>query len=170
METATQPAEMCQMPKPTKEHEWLQKFVGEWESEAEITMDPTQPPMVGKGSESTRMIGGSWIIAQGMSEMMGMPFESVLTLGFDPRKNKYVGTWVDSMSGYLWLYEGEVDAAGTTLSLDTRGPGPDNPDGLTSFKEVTVFKSPDHRVFTSTMQAADGSWKTCVTVHSRRKK
>src|SRR5690606_6766582 len=57
METATKPAEeMCQMPKPTKEHDWLQKFVGEWESEVEIVMDPSQPPMLGKGTESTRMI------------------------------------------------------------------------------------------------------------------
>src|SRR5690606_19891634 len=106
METATQPAEeMCQMPKPTKEHDWLQKFVGEWESEVEIVMDPSQPPMLGKGTESTRMIGGAWIVAQGSSEMMGEPFESVLTLGYDPRRQKYVGTWIDSMSGFLWIYE-----------------------------------------------------------------
>ena len=171
MESATPvQEEMCKMPKPQKEHEWLQKFVGEWESEAEIQFSPDQPPVIGRGTESTRMIGGAWIIAQGASEMMGTPFESVLTLGYDPRKGKYVGTWVDSMSGYLWLYEGEVDETGTILSLDTEGPGPDNPDGLTRFKEVTVFKTPDHRVFTSSIQAEDGTWKTCLTVTSRRKK
>ena len=169
METATQ-SEMCQMPKPTKEHDWLQKFVGEWESEVEIVMDPSQPPMVGKGTESTRMIGGAWIVAEGHSEMMGSPFESVLTLGYDPMRQKYVGSWIDSMSGYLWLYEGDVDAAGTTLSLNTKGPSPHNPGGLTDFKEVTVFKTPDHRIFTSSVQAPDGNWQTCVTVHSRWKK
>ncbi len=169
MENATPTMEMPQMPSPVKEHEWLQKFVGEWESEFEMSCDPGQPPMTTKGTEVTRMIGGFFIIADGRSEMMGAPFDSVLTLGYDPRKQKYVGTWVDSISGYLWLYEGEVDATGKILTLDTEGPGPNNPDGLTKFKEVTEFLSDDHRVFTSSYQGADGSWTKCITVHSRRK-
>ena len=29
---------------PQKEHQWLDKFVGEWISEAECMMGPDQPP------------------------------------------------------------------------------------------------------------------------------
>jgi hypothetical protein len=39
---------------PVKEHELLQKFVGEWESEGEAFMAPGQPPTKLKGVESSR--------------------------------------------------------------------------------------------------------------------
>ncbi len=29
---------------PQKEHQWLQKLVGDWTYEAEATMEPGQPP------------------------------------------------------------------------------------------------------------------------------
>lgn len=158
------------MPSPVKEHEWLHQFVGEWESEAEIIMDPDLPPMHTKGRETARMLGGFWMISQGRNETAEMSFESVLTLGYDTQKKKYVGTWVDSMTGNLWKYEGEVNAAGTTLTLDTEGTCPKNPERLSKVKEVAEFKSPDHRIFTSSIQGDDGTWNTCVTVHFRRKK
>ena len=54
---------------PQKEHEWLQKLVGEWASEAEATMEPGQPPAKFTGTESVRSlvhtqaafcVSGSW--------------------------------------------------------------------------------------------------------------
>jgi hypothetical protein len=159
-----------QMPVPQKEHKWLEQFTGEWESEIEITMGPGGAVMKGKGTESARMVGGFWIVAESKSEMMGMPFSSVLTLGYDPAKKKYVGTWIDSMSSYLWNYVGSVDESGKILTLETNGPSPMAPDKISKFREVTEFKSKDHRVFTSSIQGDDGKWTTFVTVHSRRKK
>ena len=157
------------MPDPLPEHAWLAKYVGEWESSAEMQCDPTQPPMLCTGTESARMLGGHWLVAQGSSDMGPMRFESVLTLGFEPQRQIYIGSWIDSMTGYFWQYEGAVNAAGTTLSLDTMGPYPANPDRLTRFREVTEFKSADLRVFTSSVEGDDGSWRTLMTVHYRRK-
>lgn len=158
------------MPVPQKEHQWLHKFVGEWEQHAEIYMEPGKPPLTSKGIEQARMLGGFWLVADGKSEMMGMPFTSVLTLGYDPEKKKYIGTWIDSMTSYLWKYEGTLDATGKILTLDTTGPCPKAPGTLVKFKEVTEFKSDDHRVFTSSMQEEDGKWTTLIKVDSRRKK
>ncbi len=47
-----------QMPKPTKEHEWLQQLVGEWDSDVEIAGEPGAPLQKLKGTESGRMMGG----------------------------------------------------------------------------------------------------------------
>jgi hypothetical protein len=163
-------SQMPAMPAPVKEHAWLDQFVGEWETEAEISCDPGKPPMKCTGTESARMLGGFWLVAQGQSNMGEMPFANVLTLGYDPQKQKYVGSWIDSMTSYLWKYEGAVNAAGTTLTLDTEGPCPAGPGKLSRFKEVTEFKSKDHRVFTSSIQGEDGKWNTVVTVNFRRKK
>jgi len=156
-------------PAPQKEHDWLKQLAGEWESDAEIHMEPGKPPVKSKGTESGRMLGGFWLIADGKSEVMGMPFTNVFTLGYDAEKKKYVGTWVDSMGGYLWKYEGSVDASGKILTLDTDGPCPLAPGKTSKFKETIELKSKDNKYFTSSIQGDDGKWTTLVTVNSRRK-
>ena len=40
-----------EMPKPQKEHEWLQQLVGEWDTEAEILEEPGKPPALYTGDE-----------------------------------------------------------------------------------------------------------------------
>ncbi|MGE0378229.1 MAG: DUF1579 domain-containing protein [Planctomycetaceae bacterium] len=170
--------EMPKMPPPVpygikRVHIWLQQFVGEWESESEVFMEPGKPPMKSKGTESSRMIGAFWVVAEGKGDMMGKPFTSLLTLGYDPGKDKYIGSWIDSTDIHLWRYEGTVDPTGKILTLETEGPCswcPMAPEGLSKFKAVTEFKSKDHRVFTSSIQGKDGKWTTVVTVNSRRKK
>src|SRR5688572_9167257 len=140
--TAVYTQDMPEMPKPRKEHEWLQQLVGEWTSEAEATMDPSKPPMKLKGTESSRMIGGFWAMCELKGEMMGTPYTGILTLGYDEEKKKYVGTWIDSMTGYLWTYTGSLDAGSKMLSLDTEGPGHDGK--LCRFRETIEVKDKDH--------------------------
>jgi Protein of unknown function (DUF1579) len=159
-----------QMPPPVKEHEWLQQLAGEWESEVEIFMVPGQPSIKGKGTESARMMGGFWLIGEGTGEMMGMKMTNMLTLGYDPEKKKYVGTWADSMSSYLWKYTGTVDADGKKLTLDTEGPCPMKPGVTSKFKEVIEIKDKDHKVFTSSILGDDGKWTTMIIAKSTRKK
>lgn len=168
---AEEKPKMPEMPPPVKEHAWLQKFVGQWDTTAECAMEPGKPPMKGKGTQTARMIGGFWLIEEGAGTMEGMPgtMTNLLTLGYDPQKQKYVGTWIDSMGSHLWTFEGTVDTTGNILTLTTEGPCPMKP-GISKFKEVTEFKSNDHRVFTSSMQADDGSWVRIVTVDYHRKK
>jgi len=156
-----------QLPLPQKEHKFLEQFVGEWETEINM---PGKGAVKANGIEIARMLGGFWVVGDGKSELMGMPFTSVLTLGYDPQKKKYVGTWVDSVSSYLWKYEGTLDSTGKILTLDTEGPCPLRPGELVKFKEVTEFKSKDHRIFKSSILGEDGKWTTMVTVESKRKK
>jgi hypothetical protein len=158
------------MPKPVKEHEWLQQWVGEWEGEAEMMSAPDQPPTKNKGTESARSLGGFWILSEVKADMMGMPFTGVMTVGYDPEKKKYVGTWVDSMGSHLWKYEGSVDKDGKTLILETEGPNPQAPGKTAKYRETMEFKDKDHKVFTSSMLGEDGKWVTFLTVKYTRKK
>jgi hypothetical protein len=161
--------EMPEMPKPQKEHEWLRQFAGTWENEGEAT-PPGQPTVRFNGTETTRMLGGFWMISEGKSEMMGVMGESLLTMGYDPEKKKYVGTWVDSMNSHLWKYEGDLDATGKILTLNSEGPCPFKGGKLTKFKEILEVKGPDQKVFTSSYQEDDGSWVKVMTMTSRRRK
>ena len=44
------------------------------------------------------MIGDLWLLAEGRSEMPGGGTGTMLiTLGFDPARGRYVGTWVGSL-------------------------------------------------------------------------
>lgn len=157
------------MPGPEAEHEWLRALAGEWQADGEVYIGADKPPLKTEGTENARMIGEFWLLAEGRGSFMGTPITSMLTLGYDPEKKKYIGTWIDSMTGYLWAYEGTVDKAGTTLTLETQGPCPKRPGELAKIKERIELKNKNHKVFTSSMQEVDGSWTKLVSVHYRRK-
>jgi Protein of unknown function (DUF1579) len=156
-------------PKPVPEHEWLQQFVGEWDADTEMYMEPGKPPQRLKATESTRTLGGFWVIAEGKGAYLDQPYASILTLGYDTQKKKYLGTFIDSTLGYLWKYEGTVDPAGKILTLETEGPHPGVPGKLSRFRELTEFKSKDHRVFTSSVEGEDGKWLNLVNINYQRK-
>ena len=157
---------------PQKEHRWLQKLVGEWTSEMVAPGENGKPPTKHRGSETVRSLGGLWVVADGKGEMPGGGTATmVLTLGYDPQKNRYVGTWVGSMMTHMWVYEGTVDPAGKALTLTTEGPNfADGGKTMTKVREVIEFKNDDHRVFTSYMQGADGKWNQVMQAHYHRKK
>lgn len=159
---------MPEMPKPTPEHEWLQKFVGEWTVESEIHMEPGQDPVKGGGTESVRSLGGFWVISDMTGEMMGSSMRAVLTFGYDPEKKVYVGTWIDSMGSQVWNYEGTVDDSGKVLTLTTRGFCPMEGQ-VRDFKSTVEFKSDDERVFTEKVKRDDGTWVTAVVSRATRK-
>jgi hypothetical protein len=161
----TKAMEMPEMPPPVKEHQWLQQFVGEWTFE----MGPDQPAMKMTGTETVRSLGGFWTLGEGKCEMMGQKMSTVLTLGYDVQKKRYVGTWVDSMTSTLWNYTGSVDAAGKVLTLDTEGPDFTNPGKTCKFREVIELKAKNHKTFSSSMQGEDGKWTTFMTANYRRK-
>ena len=169
-EPPSQNTSACQdLPGPVKEHELLQKFVGEWESEGEAFMAPGQPPTRLQGMESSRMVGGFWFVAQIKSVVPGFPYEQVFAMGYDPAKQEYIGTVIDSMTSHIWQLQGAFDATGKILTWETEGPVP-SPETPSKFREVIELKSPDHKVFTSSIRGADGSWNTMMTINIRRKK
>jgi hypothetical protein len=162
--------ETTMKPETQKEHQWLQQLVGEWSYEAEAKMGEDQPPEKATGTESVRSLGGLWILAEGQGEMPGCgSATTMITIGFDPQKHRYVGTWVGSMMTYLWLYDGELDASEKVLTLTSDGPSMTSDEKMAKYKDVIEFKTNDHRVMTSHVLGDDGQWHEFMTVNSRRK-
>jgi hypothetical protein len=153
-----------------EQHAWLRQFLGEWTSEAEMQGEPGQPAQTMKGTESARSIGDLWIVSDVRGDSPMGKMEAVLTLGFDPERKRYVGTWIDSVYNHLWTYEGTVDATGKVLSLEADGPSFAGDGTTAKYKDVWEFKSPDHKVLTSSMQEPSGTWTTFMTAEYRRKK
>lgn len=156
---------------PQKEHQWLQQLVGEWTSEAEAPMEPGKPPQKFTGTESARSLGGLWMVVEGQGEMPGGgAMTTVMTLGYDPQKKRYVGTFIGSMMTHLWVYDGALDAAERVLTLDTEGPSMVGDGKITKYKDMIELKSHDHRVLTSQMLGEDGKWHPVMTANYRRRK
>jgi hypothetical protein len=158
---------------PQEEHRWLQQLVGEWTSEAQMAITPN-PAETCKGTESVRSLGGLWILAEGKGEMPdGGSAIMLMTLGYDPAKNRYVGTWVGSMMSHMWLYEGELDSSRTVLTLNSEGPDMSPgaaPGKLAKYKDVIEIKAADHRILTSHCLGDDGKWQEFMRAHYRRTK
>src|SRR5262245_40955276 len=93
--------EAPKMAEPQKEHKWLQQLEGEWETTAEMIVEPGKPPVKSKGTESVRSLGGFWSVSEMKGECMGVKVTGLMTVGYDARKKKYVGTWVCSMCDWL---------------------------------------------------------------------
>src|SRR5262245_16496205 len=91
------------MPKPSKEHGFLKEGAGTWDTVMKFKMAPDQPEQEIKGVETCEMLGEFWILFDIKAEMFGTPWRGHGTLGFDPEKKKYVGTFIDSMSPYRML-------------------------------------------------------------------
>jgi hypothetical protein len=177
METATSSPEVkndqCEamFAKPQKEHEWLQQLVGNWTMEGECMGEPGQPTQKYRGSEKVNSLDGLWIVGEGESEMPGGGTgKMMITLGFDPKRNCYVGTWVGSMMTHLWVYEGHLDASGRVLTLNAQGPSFTDPNKLAKYQDIIELKSSDHRTLTSRSQGEDGQWVQFMTANYRRTK
>ncbi len=146
-----------------KEHAFLEKMVGDW-TVAASDMTGDKP-----WQETVRSLQGIWFVAEGAGQMSdGKQATTILTLGYDSSKGKYVGSWIGSMMDYMWVYEGEVDLSGNVLSLYTRGPAFEG-DGLADYREQIAFLDDNVRTFTSSAREADGTWKQFMEVKYTRK-
>ena len=157
------------MAKPQQEHEWLHQLVGDWTFESQADMGPDQPSVKHGGTERVRSLGGMWVVGEGQGEMPGGGVGHMLiTLGFDPKRNRYVGTWVGSMMTHLWVYDGELDANKRVLTLNAEGPSFSGDGTMAKYQDIIEIVSPDHRVLRSQVQGADGKWTQFMEAHYRR--
>lgn len=169
METTKESEAMPMKAEPEKEHEWLQKLVGEWTYRAEAkAMDPGGSPMEAEGTESVRSLGGLWILAEGRGEMPdGSPATTLMTLGYDPGEERYTGTWIGSMMTHLWVYDGALDADEKVLTLEAEGPAMTG-EGTAKYRDVIEVESADRRVLRSLVLGDDGEWHDFMTANYRR--
>jgi len=156
---------------PQKEHDWLQQLVGAWTYESECSMEPGKPPEKFKGVENVRSLGGLWVLCEGRGEMPGGGMATMLmTLGYDPQKKQYVGTWVGSMMTHLWVYDGSLDAEEKVLTLNAEGPNCAEEGKLAQYRDVIEIKSDEQRTLTSYMLGDDGTWHQFMSANYRRNK
>lgn len=155
--------------RPQKEHQWLQRMVGRWSAEHECQMGPEGPTWKGKSTEVVRSLGGLWVVAEGEGETPdGRASHTMMSLGYDPQKGKFVGTFIASMMANLWVYEGLLDETGQKLSLNTDGPDFSGGALLRQYVDVIEFLDDDRRILTSYIFGDDGNLQQIMSARYER--
>ena len=164
---AASAAQEPEVARPSGGHAWLQHLVGEWSIVAESRMTPDAEPSRHESTETVRQIGELWIVSEQSAEFAGMPFSSLMTLGYDPEREVFIGSWIDSSSSYFWNYVGTLDESGKVLTLETEGPSITEPGKRLAYRDVHTLVGPGHRTMHSMMKAEDGSWTTFMNGEAR---
>src|SRR5262249_9652965 len=134
-------------------------------------MGPDKPPETFRGTEVVRSLGGLWVLCDGRGEMPGGGTAyTVMTLGYDPARKRYVGTFIGSLMTHPRVEGGQLDAGGKVLTLDTEGPDFTTPGKLLRYQDIIEWKSDDHRMLRSQTLGDEGRWQPFMTAHYRRKK
>ena len=155
---------------PQKQHRWLQRFVGEWTYESEVPAQGGEPAHKVTGIERVRAIGDLWVVGESNGEVPGAGHAtSIITLGYDPDRKRFLGTWIGSMMTHMWIYDGELDAAERVLTLTSQGPSMSGDGTMSTYQDVVEFKNDDHRVLTARVRHADGTWQKFMTMDFHRK-
>ena len=153
------------MAKPTAEHAGLKADVGVWD--AKLTVHSPMGEMESQGVETNRMLGEFWVLSDFEGNVMGMPFNGQATIGYDPNKKMYVGTWIDSMNTALTLMEGTADADG---NITMKSQQMDAMTGaMQNVESVAKRQDEDHRTYESFVVGDDGKKTLMMTIAYTRK-
>ena len=157
------------MPKPGAEHKLLTQDAGTWDAAVEMNAEPGKPPMKSKGVEvNTIGCGGLCLITSFKGEMAGAPFEGAGVTTYDPKKKKYVGNWVDSMSAGMSIGESTYDAAKKTFNGTMEGP--DMTGNIMKARSTTAYTPAGARVFTLYGPGPDGKEGVMMKITYTRRK
>ncbi len=157
-------------PEPEEQHKWLLKLVGDWTIEGECNMGEDQTASKSTGHETVRAVGEFWTIAEGEMKSPEGSGLTRMTLGYDPQKKHFVGSWVGSMMTNMWVYQGELDDAKKVLTLNTVGPDFENEGKELNYQDIIEIVDDDNRILRSRMQAADGAWTQIMQANYKRKR
>jgi hypothetical protein len=151
------------------EHRWLQQLVGGWTSVTEMPSRAGEEPERLNGKETVRTLGEFWVVCDGRGEMPGGgEMQWVMTIGYDAARGRFVGSWIGSPMTHLWIYDGELDAAGRTLTMESEGPDFVVEGASARYRDVIEIHGDDRRTLTSCVLAGDGEWKHMLTAELRR--
>lgn len=131
---------MAQFPTATKEHKVLKLEEGEWNAAVTMYAGPAglyDQPHKSKAKESSRMIGSFWIVSDFSGEFEGIKLTGRAQFGYDAKKKKYVGTWIDSFSPNPTKMVGTYDADKRTMTYETSTVGMDG--SPSKGKNVVVY-------------------------------
>lgn len=154
---------------PGAQHEWMATMSGEWDAEIKTWMDPSQPPLISKGScTNTMIMGGRYMEYKFKGDFMGMPFEGQGVMAYDNAAKKFYSTWHDSMSTGLMYMEGTYNEKTQTMTSIGNSVDPMTGNPMQT-KEITKYHSKDKHSMEMFMTIEGQEIKTMEITYTRKK-
>jgi hypothetical protein len=150
-------------------HEMLAGMVGSWVTRTRTWMAPDKPPMESTGTcEQKMLLGGRYLQQDYAGDMMGVPFSGIGITGYDNHKQKYVSTWIDSMSTGIFYFEGTAGPDGQSIVQHCRSDDPVR--GPVKWRSVTKIVDDDTHSFEMYLtDKSDKEQKMMEISYSRKK-
>lgn len=144
------------------QHQFLQKQVGKWKTVTqEFMMNPANPTVSEGTAEFTSVLGGRFVVQHFKGMSQGRPFEGMGWDGYDNAKQKFVGTWIDTMGTGLMTSEGTYDPSTKTVTHQMEMSSPMGPMKL---RATTEHKSDKEFVMTMYMVSPTGQEAKAMVV------
>jgi hypothetical protein len=136
-------------------HKRLQTLVGKWNLEISVPNAPEGGALPNGTAEYKAILGGRFVTEEVKCNLGNMPFEWFGIYGYDNLKQKYTGTWADTLGTAMETAIGESDSAGKVLSFV--GESPETGTYTMKFRWILDFSEPDQVNVRMLEIGADGS-------------
>lgn len=127
---------------PSAAHKDLERFLGSWDTETEMFGMGDAPKTKGT-AEWKWLFEGRWIQMNSATELMGRPYHSQMTMGYDNFKQKYTTAGVDDLQTVLIVSEGNFDQSRQALITYGKIDEPMTGEIGKTFKSVWRFDGAD---------------------------
>ncbi|MCY2958625.1 MAG: DUF1579 family protein [Planctomycetota bacterium] len=113
-------AKMMAMAAPGPAHAELMSHAGTWLVDYQYRMGPDAPWQPMQGTVTSKpVLGGRYLMEEHAMEMMGMPMQGLLFLGYDNSTKEYTSLWMDTSSTWWVEARGGKSAEGTVSMSGT---------------------------------------------------
>lgn len=131
--------------KPTPEHKWLTRNIGEWAVKCSYYTIPGDDPFEVEGREVNEMLGDYWVIGRFEADLMGTPLIGQSMTGYDPVKKLYVGSWKDNHTPFHYTFDGKLNDSESELFLSGENYDPTR-QRLSTYQSCMEYVSDSERV------------------------
>ncbi len=157
-------ARRMELATPGPHHKELMQQAGQWSVHYKFRMPADAPWMEMTGTNTSKpVLGGRYLMEEHRFDMMGMPMEGWLFLGYDNEADEYISLWMDT--GSTWWSE----------SRGTRAPdgsvamtGRMKDESRTRPYRMRIVHNADGSILSEMFDTIDGKEVLVMTMTSRR--
>ncbi len=154
---------------PSPAHSELRRKEGTWDVRCTYFMGGDASPIEVDGTETGQMLGDLWCNSRFQADMLGTPLSGNGSIGYDPVKKRYVGTWKDSATPFLYTFEGDFDSEGKVLEMSGENYDPVRGCPAT-YRSRVEFISDDEHLLDLSIDVPDGLPIKVLRYHYTRRK
>ncbi|MCH9650094.1 MAG: DUF1579 family protein [Deltaproteobacteria bacterium] len=131
---------------PGEHHEHLAAAIGSWNVVMKVWHSPESPAMELFGTfESHWILDGRFVETRFHGQFMGQAIDGLGIDGYDNQKQRYVGTWRDTLGTNTMTFEGDCEADGAIRTMVADFVDPESGKAMTNKGVTTIVDDDTYR-------------------------